>query len=131
MKAIAADLGVERHTVSRWGRRDDFKALVREHREALMPETPSAEHVLTQALSAVKENGHPDWSSRIAAAKAIMSTPVASDEAQAEARETLVYLPPPEDGDGARPNPRTDPFEQGGEGGGQGAATPAAGVPDA
>ena len=103
-KATAADVGVAPKTIQRWKVRDDFRALVRKQREGLMPETPTAEAVLTTALSATRKDGFPDWTTRIAAARAILCTEVASPEAHAQAeRVTEIYLPP--DDDAPRPFP--------------------------
>lgn len=105
-KSAAEELGVAPKTIQRWRERDDFRALVRKQREGLMPETPTAEAVLTAALSATRKDGHPDWQNRIAAARAILSTEIASPEARAQAeRVTEIYLPPPDDDGTPRPFP--------------------------
>jgi hypothetical protein len=96
-QAIAASIGVHANTIARWKQREDFRDLVRRNREGLMPETPTAEAVLTAALSATRPDGSPDWQNRIAAAKAILSTPVTSDEAQEQAsRVERIYVSPDE-----------------------------------
>lgn len=96
--AVAAEIDVAPKTVQRWGARDDFRELVRTHREALLPESPTAEAVLTQALSAVRKDGLPDWTARINAARAILATPVTDAEARAEAgRVTQIFIAPPDD----------------------------------
>lgn len=111
-KAAAAELKVAPKTVMRWKQREDFRELMRRHRDALMPETITAEAVLTAALSATKRDGLPDWTARINAARAILSTEVASPEAhEAANRVTQIFLAPPEDDpedDGA---PRPFPLE--------------------
>ena len=61
MKDVADDLGVDRSTIARWRIQEDFRALTRKHREALLPDSPSAEATLTQALSATTRAGYPDW----------------------------------------------------------------------
>lgn len=109
-KAAAAEVGVAPKTVQRWKQRDDFAALVRKQRESMLPEVPTAEAVLTAGLSATKRDGQPDWSVRIAAAKALLSTEVASPEARAEAsRAVEIYLPAPDpdpdDEDDGAPRP--------------------------
>lgn len=105
-KAVAAELKVAPKTIQRWKARDDFRALMRTQRESLMPEAPTAEAVLTTALSATRKDGFPDWQTRIAAARAILSTEVASPEARVEAnRVTEIYLPPPDDDGAPRPFP--------------------------
>jgi hypothetical protein len=73
---------------------------------------PDRRGALLDALAATKASGEPDHSIRIAAAKAILSTPVASADAQEEARRTeRIYLPSPDDDEGTpRPTPN-DPDE--------------------
>jgi hypothetical protein len=87
---VSAELGVAPKTISRWNGRDDFRSVVRKTREGLLPETPTAEAVLTAALVATRTNGEPDWQARIAAAKALLSTPVATPEGEAAARQAIV-----------------------------------------
>jgi hypothetical protein len=113
VQEVARELGINPRTVTRWSQRKGFADLARKHREALLPETPTLEAVLTEALSATKPGGEPDWASRIAAAKAILGTPVSSPEAQAGARRLeRVYIAPGEDEGIARPDARTDPFRE-------------------
>jgi len=97
-KDVAAEIGVVPKTIQRLKQRDDFRALVRSHRDAIMPETITAEAVLTSALSATKKDGQPDWQTRVTAARAILATPVTDAEARAEAeRVTTIFLPDPEE----------------------------------
>lgn len=110
--AVAAELNVSPKTTQRWRKRDDFRELVRKHRESLMPESVTAESVLTAALSATKKDGTPDWNARIQAARAILATPVTDAEARAEAgRVTQIFIAPPpdeepeDDDGGVRPFP--------------------------
>lgn len=106
---IASELDVAPKTISRWKERDDFREAIRRTREGLLPDSPTAEAVLVAALAATKPDGQPDWPARIAAAKALLATPVATPEGQEAAhamvRETRIYLEPD---DGA---PRPFPVE--------------------
>ena len=85
IKVIAEELTIDRSTLTRWQKLDGFRELVRTHREGLMPETVTAEATLTAALSATRKDGSPAWEHRIAAAKALLSTPIASDPAREQA----------------------------------------------
>lgn len=103
-REVAEEVGVSPKTVQRLAARDDFKSLVRRHREELIPAdgVQTAEGVLIEGLSAVTASGRPSWGVRIAAAKALLSTPVTGPGAEGQAREvvreTRVYLPDPDDG---------------------------------
>lgn len=116
VQEIAHELGVNPRTITRWSERGDVRALIRKHRESLLPEAPTAEAVLTTALSATKPNGQPDWANRITAARALLSAPVASGEAQEAARRVERIYVSPNDGGVARADPRTDPFHEPGAG---------------
>ncbi len=76
---------------------------------------PTAEGALLDALQAVRPDGSADHAIRIQAARAILSTPVVSPEAEQQARETRIYLPaPPREDDGMVGTPSaqlTDPFK--------------------
>lgn len=112
-KAVAEEVGVSADTVSRWMKRGDFRILARQAREVLVHDISTPEGVLRAGLVAMR-GSRPDWSTRIAAAKALLGTPIATPEAQADARQVVerIYVSPDEDHDdgGARPDPRTDPF---------------------
>ena len=92
---IAEEIGCVERTIGRWSSREDFRAIVREHREALVPGTASATATLESALSATKSNGEPDWQNRVAAAKAILSSPIPDADAHAAAeRVERIYIGP-------------------------------------
>lgn len=96
--AVAAEIGCSPKTIQRLGQREDFRELVRKQREGLLPDTPTAEATLVHALSATKPDGHPDFANRIAAARAILATPVTDAEARAEAgRVTTIFIAPESD----------------------------------
>jgi Homeodomain-like domain len=100
VKETAGELGVNPRTVTRWSQRDDFRDLARHHRESLLPDVPTAEGVLVCALSAVTAAGRPDWTARIAAARALLGAPVASDAAQTAAERVERIYVSPEGGEG-------------------------------
>jgi hypothetical protein len=105
---VAAELSVNPRTVTRWSRLDGVRSLVRQQREALFPAdgVPTAEGALLDALSATKGKGEPDHAIRIQAARAILGTPVAGDEAQAAAaRVERVYVTPDDDEPQVAPPP--------------------------
>jgi hypothetical protein len=85
-KDVAEEVGVSPKAIQRWLARDDFRQLVRRSREAEVPDVPTAEAVLLAAMSATRPDGCPDWQSRIAAARALLSAPVTSPDAAAQAR---------------------------------------------
>lgn len=113
---VASEIGVGSRTVRRWAAREDFAELVRQSRQRLLEENPTAESVLRSALHATRRSGEPDWSVRIAAARALLLPNAQREEAGAEPiRETRIYVPDPEpeqdtDDGAARPDLRTSPF---------------------
>ena len=97
VKDVAADLSIDKSTLGRWKHIPEFTALIRHHREGLVPETATAEATLTAALSATRKDGTPAWEHRIAAAKALLSAPVTSDPAREQAaRVERIFLSPEE-----------------------------------
>ena len=84
----ATEVGVEPRTITRWAGRDDFRALVRQHREATVAEVPSAKATLEAALTATAASGAPDWKVRVSAARALVGL---DGPGEAEARETTIY----------------------------------------
>ena len=101
VKQVAESIGVDRSTLSRWRLNPAFRDLTRKHREQLMPESPTAEATLLAGLSACTPKGDPDWPSRIASAKAILSSPVTDASREQASRIERVYLAAPE-GNGSR-----------------------------
>lgn len=105
-KDVAEELGISGKSLQRLTKREDARALIRRHREAIFNDLPTAEETLVQALSATRPDGHPDFANRIAAARALLSTPVATPEAEESAREVLrerIYISPDGDGGGDHP----------------------------
>jgi hypothetical protein len=105
VREVAEEVGVSPKTVSRWKKLEAVRALVKSTRESLFPGdgVVTAESVLMEALTATSTTGRPLYGVRIAAARALLSSPVASKEAEAEARTTVIYMPEPED------DPEDDP----------------------
>jgi DNA-binding CsgD family transcriptional regulator len=95
-KEVAEEFDCSTKRIQRLLKREDFRTLVRRHREELVEETPSAESVLVSALSAVTSTGKIAWGVRLTAAKVLMSSPVASKEAEQKARETVIFMPDPD-----------------------------------
>ena len=101
LKDVAAEIPVDKSTLGRWKHIPEFADLIRHHREGLVPETATAEATLTAALSATRKDGTPAWEHRIAAAKALLSAPGASDESREKAgRIERIYIAPDEVGNG-------------------------------
>lgn len=93
VREVAAEIGVNPRTITRWSRRGDVAALARRHREVAMPGVATAEGVLEAALAATRANGQPDWQARITAARALLTAPTAAVEAKAKAaRIERVYI---------------------------------------
>ncbi len=97
-KQAAEEVGVSAKTLGRWAKSEEFRAVVRKQRGSLIGDVDTPEAVLAAALTATKPSGEPDWSARIMAARALLSTPVASPDAEQAAqqvvRETRIYIPP-------------------------------------
>lgn len=85
----AAEAGVAPTTVSRWRRDEDFEALVRRSREALLDDRPTVRSTLEAALLATRRDGSPDWNARVQAARILMAAP---PDAEPEAERTVITL---------------------------------------
>jgi hypothetical protein len=99
-KAAAREIGVSERTVTRWGERADFRALVRQHRDAVLDEQPTARSTLEAALTATTRSGAPDWRTRVAAARALAGAEEPAPEEAGPVRETIIHTEALEDGDG-------------------------------
>jgi putative insertion element HTH domain-containing protein len=103
VERVAAEVEVSAKTVQRWKGREDFAALVKERRDALLSNLPNATATLEAALSATKGDGSPDWSIRVKAAQLLMTTadPVPPDPG-GDDRPTFIFVAPDgEDGSDA------------------------------
>jgi hypothetical protein len=102
-KRVAVEVGVSEKTIQRWRQRDDFAAIARERRDALLSEIPNAKATLEAALYATKDDGSPDWQVRVKAAQLLMTTadPEGPPGLGDDDRPTFIFVPPEEDGDGA------------------------------
>jgi hypothetical protein len=102
-KDVAFEVGVSEKTIQRWKERDDFAAIVKERRDALLSRIPNAKATLEAALSATKADGSPDWQVRVKAAQLLMTTadPEGPPGPGDDDRPTLIFVSPEEDGDGA------------------------------
>ena len=85
----AAEAGVAPRTVSRWRRDEDFEALVRRSREALLDSAPTVRSTLEAALLATRRDGSPDWNARVQAARILMQAP---PEAEPDEDRTVITL---------------------------------------
>ena len=79
---ISEIVGVVERTLTRWSHREDWRSIVKEHREELVPGSLTAQAVLEAALDATKKDGSEDWDIRLRAATALLKSPVADDQAQ-------------------------------------------------
>lgn len=72
---VAEEVGVTPRTLRKWQARDDFKALVKQTRDKVLEENPTAKSVLEAALSATTKSGAPSWQVRLKAAELLMRDP--------------------------------------------------------
>lgn len=98
-KDVAFEVGVSEKTVQRWRQRDDFAAIVKEKRDALLSKIPSAKATLEAALHATTEKGEPDWPIRVKAAQLLMTTadPEGPPTPGDDTRPTIIFVSPEED----------------------------------
>jgi hypothetical protein len=98
-KDVAFEIEVSEKTIQRWRQRDDFAAIVKEKRDALLSRIPNAKATLEAALYATTEKGEPDWSIRVKAAQLLMTTadPEGLPGPGEDTRPTLVFVSPEED----------------------------------
>jgi Helix-turn-helix of insertion element transposase len=95
----SSEVGVSEKTIQRWRQREDFAAIVKERRDALLSEIPNAKATLEAALSATTAKGEPDWAIRVKAAQLLMTTadpdgpPTPGDDTQ----PTFIYVVPDAD----------------------------------
>jgi|SRR5215211_5865292 len=90
--SVAAELGIDPATISRWRRDADFRQLEQAARERHLDAHPSAHQTLEAALSATDARGLPKWETRVAAARALLGQPADdhSDEPVVIERRILV-----------------------------------------
>jgi hypothetical protein len=98
-KDVAFEVGCSEKTVQRWRQRDDFAAIVKEKRDALLSTIPNAKATLESALYATTEKGEPDWTIRVRAAQLLMTTadPEGPPGPGEDTRPTLIFVSPEED----------------------------------
>jgi hypothetical protein len=98
-KDVAFEVGKSEKTIQRWKERDDFAAIVKEKRDALLSKIPNAKATLESALYATTEKGEPDWSIRVKAAQLLMTTadPEGPPSPGGDDRPTLIFVSPEED----------------------------------
>jgi len=99
IKKVAAEVGKSEKQIGRWKERDDFAALVKEKRDALLSKIPSAKATLESALYATTPKGEPDWPVRVKAAQLLMTTadPEGLPGPGEDTRPTLIFVSPEED----------------------------------
>lgn len=99
---VADEIGVSEKTIQRWKGREDFAELLRERREALLNELPTAKATLEAALNATDKDGLPNWPVRVKAAQLLLQTADPDgDREGGEVGPTIIFMPPPEDEDHA------------------------------
>jgi hypothetical protein len=93
VQATAADCHVTRRTVSTWRRREDFQELERGAREETFRE-PTVRGTLEAALGATDKHGHPDWATRVAAARTLLANPAPGDDNHEPEVPVIVFESP-------------------------------------
>jgi hypothetical protein len=104
----AAELGVSRRSVTAWGAREDFRALVQRARDQQLDREPTAAETLRSALLATRPDGHPDWSARVKAAGILTVGQKGATPEKSERPREIQWADTADSG-GARSDPRT-PF---------------------
>lgn len=101
VERVAAEVEVSAKTIQRWKGREDFAAVVKERRDALLSSLPDATATLEAALSATKADGSPDWSIRVKAAQLLMTSadPTGPPD-PGDDRPTFIFVAP--DGGGGK-----------------------------
>ena len=95
---VGEEVGVSEKTIQRWKQREDFADLLRERRDALLNELPTAKATLEAALNATDADGNPNWPVRVKAAQLLLQTADPDgDRGEGESGPTIIYMPPPED----------------------------------
>jgi transcriptional regulator with XRE-family HTH domain len=98
IEKVAEEVGYSAKTIGRWKQRGDFATLLRERREALLAELPTAKATLEAALNATDKDGHPDWSIRVKAAQLLLRTSDPdADREEGEDGPTIIYMNPPDE----------------------------------
>jgi preprotein translocase subunit SecD len=98
IEKTAEEIGVSEKTIQRWKGRDDFAELLRQRREVLLNELPTARATLEAALNATDKDGNPDWSVRVKAASLLLRTAdPEGDRESGDGPHTIIYMQPPED----------------------------------
>jgi hypothetical protein len=72
---VAAELGVDRATISRWRRDPAFKEREQRARDEAIDAKPGVRATLEAALTATTPSGAPDWGVRVQAARTLLGTP--------------------------------------------------------
>jgi hypothetical protein len=93
-KDVAEEVGVSANTVSSWLKREDFRALAQERREAVLDENPTARATLEAALTATRTDGSPDFKVRVAAARALIAVDGPGEKPPKVPRETEFFDEP-------------------------------------
>jgi hypothetical protein len=88
---VAEEVGVHELTVTRWGRREDFREAVERSRRALLDANPSPAAVLEAALHATDKDGNPDWQVRLGAARALLGHSPKGGSPEEKVRETVIH----------------------------------------
>jgi transcriptional regulator with XRE-family HTH domain len=73
--SVAAELGIDRATISRWRRDEHFRNLEQQAREHTLDAKPGVRATLEAALTATKPGGQPDWPTRVQAARTLLGAP--------------------------------------------------------
>lgn len=92
---VADEVGVSEKTINRWKAKDEFAERLRQRREALLDQLPTAKATLEAALNATDKDGHPNWPVRVKAAQLLLQTADPDDDRDGgESTHTIIYMNP-------------------------------------
>lgn len=96
VERVASEVEVSAKTIQRWKGREDFAAIVKEKRDALLSDLPNAKATLEAALSATTKSGEPDWPIRVKAAQLLLTAadPTGPRDPDDARPQTVIFMSP-------------------------------------
>jgi hypothetical protein len=94
-RAVCAELGVSRSSITRLRRDPSFRAREQRAREAQLEDSPTARAILEAGLRATDARGHPDWPTRTRCALALLDMPEEPPDSSSDRpSRTVIYVHP-------------------------------------
>jgi hypothetical protein len=101
---VAAEASVSKRTLTNWRGRDDFAEIMAGARAKAIDQEPTMRAVLEDAAhNATRPDGSTDWSTRVAAARALIGADGFGAPPEPPPPETEYFLDDEDDGDAAPP----------------------------